>query len=393
MNRQASALKQNSIPFFVPSIGEAEIESVVETLRSGWLTTGPQVKRFEAEFAERVGARHAIAVSSCTAALHLALESIGVTQSDEVIIPTLTFASTGEVVVHLGAKPVLADIRPDTFNIDPDALESLITPRTKAIVPVHYGGQPCNMEQILKIARRRHLHVIEDAAHAIPSRYGDQIVGSIGDITCFSFYANKTITTGEGGMITTDRDDLAERMRIMSLHGISNDAWKRISAEGSWSYEILAPGYKSNMTDIAAAIGIHQHARCHELWEGRCRVADMYNSRFADLPEITVPFVELNVQHSHHLYVIQLELEKLTIDRNRFIQELNQAGIGTSVHYTPLHLHPYYRETFSYSQDDLPVASRVYERIISLPIYPGMSNADVEYVCDTVERIVEGNRK
>ena len=218
--------------------------------RPCWLTTGPKAKRFEAEFAERVGVRHAIAVSSCTAALHLALESIGVTLGDEVILPTLTFASTGEVVVHLGAKPILADIRPDTFNIDPNVLESLITPRTKAIIPVHYGGQPCQMEHILEIARRHQLHVIEDAAHAIPSRYGDQVVGSIGDITCFSFYANKTITTGEGGMITTDHDDLAERMRTMSLHGISKDAWKRFSAEGSWYYEILAPGYKSNMTDI-----------------------------------------------------------------------------------------------------------------------------------------------
>lgn len=392
MNRRTSTLRQHSIPFFVPSIGQQEIQSVVETLQSGWLTTGPKVKQFEAEFAERVGVRHAIAVNSCTSALHLALESIGVTHGDEVILPTLTFAATGEVVVHLGAKPILADIRPDTLNIDPDAIETLITSRTKAIIPVHYGGQPCHMERILEIARRHELHVIEDAAHAIPARYGDQVVGSIGDVTCFSFYANKTITTGEGGMITTDHEDLAERMRIMSLHGISKDAWKRFSAEGSWYYEILAPGYKFNMTDIAAAIGIHQHARCDELWEGRCRVVELYERRFSELAEIITPFVELNVQHSHHLYVIQLELDKLRIDRNRFIQELNQAGVGTSVHYTPLHMHPYYRVSFGYSPDDLPVARRVYERIISLPIYPGMSGADVEYVCDTVEWIVEENR-
>ena len=392
MSSTVSALKQHAIPFFRPSIGEEEIAEVVQTLRSGWLTTGPRVKQFEAQFAEYADAAHAVAVSSCTSALHLALEAIGVTAGDEVLVPTLTFASTGEIVVHLGARPVLLDCRADTFNIDPEKIEEKITPQTKAIIPVHYGGQPCEMDRILKIARKHDLKVIEDAAHAIPSRYGDQTVGSIGDITCFSFYANKTLTTGEGGMVTTDNDEYADRMRIMSLHGISRDAWKRFSAEGSWYYEILAPGYKFNMTDMAAALGIHQLARRDELWKARNRIAERYDAAMADLPEITTPFVELNVQHSRHLYVIQLELDKLRINRNKFIEELNGAGIGTSVHYTPLHLHPYYRETFGYQPDDLPTATSVYERIISLPIYPGMTDEEIDRVTETVGRIVEAHR-
>jgi perosamine synthetase len=382
-------LEQHQLPFFRPSIGEEEIGAVVETLRSGWLTTGAKVRQFEEAFAGRVGARYAIAVNSCTAALHLALESARVSAGDEVLVPTMTFAATAEIVAHLGAKPVLIDVHPDTFNLDPVLIEKHITERTRAIIPVHYGGQPCQMEQILEIARRSSLKVIEDAAHALPARYGDHMIGTIGDVTCFSFYANKTITTGEGGMIATDDDELADRMRIMSLHGISKDAWKRFSAEGSWYYEILAPGYKYNMTDIAASLGIHQLARCDEFWEARRRCAELYDAAFADVPEIKTPSVELNVQHAWHLYVIQLELDRLSIDRNTFIEKLNQAGIGTSVHYMPLHMHPYYREAFGYRPEDLPVAKAVYERIISLPIYPGLSEEDVEYVAETVKRIVE----
>jgi len=389
----ASTLKQYRVPFFVPSIGEEEIQSVVETLRSGWLTTGPRVRQFEVEFAERIGARHALAVSSGTAALQLALEAVGVTAGDEVLVPTMTFAATAEVVIHSGAKPVLMDCRPDTLNMDAGEIERKLTSRTKAVVPVHYGGQPCDMERILETARSHSLRVVEDAAHALPARYGDSIVGTIGDATCFSFYANKTITTGEGGMVSTDDDALAERMRIMSLHGISKDAWKRFSAEGSWYYEILGPGYKSNMTDIAASLGIHQLARCDQFWESRRRCAQLYDAGFADVAELKVPYVELNVQHAWHLYVIQLELERLRIDRNQFIEELGQAGIGTSVHYLPLHMHPYYRETFGYKPEDFPVAKRAYERTISLPIYPELDDSEAKYVVDTVKRIVAENRK
>jgi perosamine synthetase len=386
-----STLKQHKIPFALPTIGEEEIQAVVETLRSGWLTTGPRVKQFEAQFAERIGARHAIAVSSATTALELALEAMGVSAGDEVLVPTMTFASTGETVVHLGAKPVLVDCRADTLNVDPEKIEERITPRTKAIIPVHYGGQPCEMDRILAIARKHGLKVIEDAAHALPARYGDQVVGTIGDVTCFSFYATKTITTGEGGMITTDDDRLAERMRIMSLHGISKDAWKRFSAEGSWYYEILGPGYKFNMTDMAASLGLCQLRRCDEFWERRHRCVEQYDKGFADVSEITTPYVELNVQHAWHLYVIQLELDRLRIDRNRFIKELNQAGIGTSVHYLPLHMHPYYRDAFGYKPDDLPVARSAYDRILSLPVYPRLGDEEVQYVIDNVKRIAVEN--
>ena len=366
---------------------------VVETLRSGWLTTGPNVKRFESLFAERVEAGYAIAVNSATAALQLALDAVGVCAGDEVLVPTMTFAATAEVVIHLGAKPVLVDCCADTLNMACEQIEQKLTPQTKAVIPVHYAGQPCDMQRIMRIARAHGLFVIEDAAHALPARYGDQVVGSIGDVTCFSFYANKTITTGEGGMITTDDDALAERMRIMTLHGISRDAWKRFSAEGSWYYEILAPGYKFNMTDMAAALGMCQLRRCDEFWERRRRLAEMYDEGFADIPEVTVPHVELNVQHAWHLYVIQLELERLRIDRGEFIERLAEAGIGTSVHYMPLHMHPYYRERFGYQPDDLPVARSVYERIISLPIYPNLGEEGVEYVIDNVKRIVSQNRR
>jgi len=393
MNPKTTALKQHSIPFFKPSIGEEEIQSVVETLRSGWLTTGPKVKQFEELFADRVNAEHAIATNSCTSALHLALEALGIAEGDEVLIPSMTFASTGEVVIFQGARPVLVDIEPDTLNIDPKDIERKITSKTKAIIVVHYGGQPCEMDRILKIASQNNLRVVEDAAHAIPSRYGDQPIGSIGDITCFSFYANKTLTTGEGGMVTTNRQELADRMRIMSLHGISKDAWKRFSAEGSWYYEILAPGFKYNMTDIAASLGLHQLAKCDELWKRRQRIAMKYDESFADCNFVITPTVELNVQMSWHLYVIQLKLESLAIDRNEFIKELNATGIGTSVHYTPLHMHPLYREQYSYRPDDLPVAHDVYRRIISLPIYPGMSDDEINYVIETVRRIANEHRQ
>lgn len=393
MTQTIAALKQHNIPFFLPVIGEEEIQAVVETLRSGWLTTGPRTKQFEQQFAERIGVRHALAVNSATSALHLALEAVGVGPGDEVIVPTLTFASTAEVVVHLGARPVLADCLPDTLNIDPEKIEEKITSRTKAVVPVHYGGQPCEMDRILEIANERKLRVIEDAAHALPARYHGRAIGTIGDVTCFSFYANKTITTGEGGMIATDNDDLADRMRIMSLHGISRDAWKRFSAEGSWYYEVLAPGYKFNMTDIAASLGVHQLARCDQFWDLRRERVEWYMTGLADVLEVALPSVIPDVEHAWHLFVIQLATERLRIDRNEFIKRLNAAGIGTSVHYTPLHMHPYYRDKWGYQPGDLPVAQSVYNRIISLPLHPRLSRADTDFVIDTVRQIVTENRR
>ena len=381
------------LPFHAPDIREDEIQAVVETLRSGWLTTGLKVRQFEAEFARYIGCRQAIAVNSGTAALHLALEAVGVTEGDEVLVPTLTFTATAEVVVYQRAKPVLVDCRPDTYNIDPDQIERTITPRTKAVIPVHFGGQSCDMDRILNIARRHRLYVIEDAAHALPTRHRGEMVGTIGDITCFSFYATKTITTGEGGMAVTENPEWAERMRLMSLHGMSRDAWKRYTAEGAWYYEIIAPGYKYNLTDLAAAIGVQQLKKCDYFWQRRCHYAALYTEGLRDLPEITVPVAVTEGAHAWHLYVIQLHLEQLCITRGEFISLLNQQGIGTSVHFIPLHLHPYYKETFRHRREDFPNASAVFDRIVSLPIYPKMTEADVERVISAVRTIIKQYRR
>jgi dTDP-4-amino-4,6-dideoxygalactose transaminase len=381
------------LPFHVPDIADDEIQAVVETLRSGWLTTGSKARQFEEDFARYVGSRHAVAVNSGTAALHLALEAIGLREGDEVLVPTMTFAASAEVVRYFKAMPVLVDCRRDTLNVDPDQIEKAITAKTKAIMPVHIGGQPCDMDRILEIARVRDLKVIEDAAHALPTHHRGRMVGTIGDITCFSFYATKTITTGEGGMATTENAAWAERMRIMSLHGISHDAWKRYTAEGSWYYEILDPGYKYNLTDVAAALGIQQLKKCDRFWELRQRCASWYNEGFKDVPEVTVPYVAPDVQHAWHLYVLQLNLERLRISRNEFIEHLRQENIGTSVHFIPLHLHPYYRDTFGYRREDFPHASAVFERIISLPIYPKLTATEAQRVIDTVRRLARQHRR
>jgi dTDP-4-amino-4,6-dideoxygalactose transaminase len=381
------------IPFHKPAIGEDEIQSVVETLRSGWLTTGSKVKRFEEDFSSYVGSKHAVAVNSGTAALHLALDAVGIKEGDEVIVPTMTFAATAEVVLYFKAKPVLVDCQRDTFNLDPTQIEVAITSKTKAIIPVHIAGQPCDMDDILSIARKYDLRVIEDAAHSLPAGYHGDTIGTIGDITCFSFYATKTITTGEGGMATTDNSEWAKRMRMMSLHGISHDAWKRYTKEGSWYYEVLYPGFKYNLTDIAAAIGIEQLKKCDEFWRARQRIARIYEKAFAQLEEVEVPACRKDVQHAWHLFVIQLNLERLRINRNQFVDALREHEIGTSVHFIPLHMHPYYRDKFGYKPGDFPNASRVFERIVSLPIYPKMTEAEVERVVGAVRKIVLDNRK
>jgi dTDP-4-amino-4,6-dideoxygalactose transaminase len=381
------------LPFHKPDIGEAEAEAVLDTLRSGWLTTGSKVKQFEADFAKYLGCSHAVAVNSCTAALHLALEAVGIEQGDEVIVPTMTFTASAEVVLYFKAKPVLVDCLPDTLNIDPDCVERAITAKTKAIIPVHFGGQPCDMDSILEIARRHKLYVIEDAAHALPSNYRGQRVGTIGDITCFSFYATKTITTGEGGMATTQNPEWAARMRMMSLHGISHDAWKRYTKEGSWYYEVLYPGFKYNLTDIAAAIGVEQLKKCDRFWQGRERIAHIYQKALADLQEIQLPTSREDARHAWHLFVIQLNLERLKITRNEFIEALREQAIGTSVHFIPLHLHPYYRDRFGYKPEDFPNASAVFDRIVSLPIYPSMTESDVEKVIEAVTNITKANRR
>jgi len=381
------------LPFHLPDIGDEEILSVNETLRSGWLTTGPKVKQFEKDFARYTGSRNAVAVNSGTAALHLAMDAIGIKEGDQVIVPTMTFTATAEVVLYFKARPVLVDCEPDTLNIDPDQIERKITSKTRAIIPVHFAGHPCEMDRIMEIARRNNLKVVEDAAHALPARYRNMMVGTIGDITCFSFYATKTIATGEGGMATTDNPDWSKRMRVMSLHGISSDAWKRYSAEGSWYYEVISPGYKYNLTDVAAAIGIEQLKKCDRFWDARRRIAESYDKAFSDLPEIRTPVSRCYIEHPRHLYVIQLELERLTITRSQFIELLKEQGIGTSVHFIPLHIHPYYRDALGHKPADFPMASAAYERIVSLPIYPKMTETDVSQVIETVKNTVSKYRR
>ena len=388
-----NSTNQVFIPFHIPEIGEDEISSVIETLRSGWLTTGPKVKTFEADFGRYVGSSHAVAVNSGTAALHLALDAVGIKEGDEVIVPAMTFAATAEVVLYFKAKPVLVDCEPDTLNLDPSHLEAAVTSKTKAIVPVHFGGQPCDMSRILEIARSYRLNVIEDAAHALPASYRGKKVGTLSDITCFSFYATKTITTGEGGMATTENSEWAKRMRMMSLHGISHDAWKRYAKEGSWYYEVLRPGFKYNLTDIAAALGIEQLKKCDEFGAARSKIAAAYSEAFKSVPEIRTPRCAPEIQHAWHLYVIQLQIDRLKITRDQFIEALKERGIGTSVHFIPLHLHPYYRDTFCYAATHFPCASAVFERIVSLPIYPKMTDGNLRDVIGAVRKLIQEYRR
>jgi dTDP-4-amino-4,6-dideoxygalactose transaminase len=394
-------VRERFLPFALPSIGEEEIAEVIDSLRSGWITTGPKVKRFEEEFAQYIGCEHAIAVNSCTAALHIALTALGVGPGDEVIVPTLTFCSTANVVVHLGARPVLVDVGED-FNVQPHAVERAVTSRTKAIVPVHYSGQACDLAPVYEIARRRNLSVIEDAAHAVGAEYGHrkigagheaQVFGLENHVVCFSFYATKNLATGEGGMIVTSGSHLAERMRRLSLHGMSRDAWKRYTGSGSWYYEVLEAGYKDNMTDVQAAIGIHQLKKLDGFIKTRARYAALYNEAFADVPEIETPRVHPGRKHAWHLYVIRLALDRLTIDRAAFIEELRARNIGTSVHFIPVHLHPYYRDRFGYGRGDLKQAESLYDRIVSLPLYPGMTVEDVHEVIGAVQKVISINRR
>ncbi len=379
------------LPFHTPDIGDEEISAVTEALRSGWLTTGPKVHAFEQAFAGYIGAPYAVAVNSCTAALHLALDAIGLAEGDEVLVPTMTFAATAEVVTYFRARPVLVDCEQDTLNLDPYSLERAITPRSRAVIPVHYAGHACDMDRILPIAQRHRLKVIEDAAHALPARYKGQMTGTFSDLACFSFYATKTLCTGEGGMVTTANSQYAERIRMMSLHGISKDAWKRYTADGSWYYEIVSPGFKYNMTDIAAALGLVQLGKCDRMLESRRHIAEVYNQAFRGMREVVTPVVRPEVDHSWHLYPIRLVLEQLRVGRSEFIAMMRERNIGTSVHFIPLHLHPYYRDRYKYRPDDFPNASDSYERLVSLPIYPGMTERDAHDVVSAIDDIIAHN--
>jgi dTDP-4-amino-4,6-dideoxygalactose transaminase len=387
---------QPFLPFALPEIGDDEIAEVVDTLKSGWVTTGPKAKRFEQAFAEFLGQNaedsqlECIAVNSATAGLHLALEAIGIGPGDEVITTTHTFTATAEVVRYLGADVRLVDIDPATLNIDIAAIEAAITPRTKAIMPVHYAGLAVDMLAVLDIARRHGLRVVEDAAHALPTTIEKELIGTLGsDATVFSFYANKTMTTGEGGMLVTRNPELAKRARIMRLHGMSRDAFDRFTAKvPSWYYEIVAPGFKYNLTDIAAALGLHQLKRLPAFQRRREQIATRYHEAFADLPVILPPDAPEGDVHSWHLYVLRLA-DDAGIDRDRFIEGMFAAGIGCSVHYVPLHLHPYWRDRYGLTPEQFPHSQKAYERMVSLPLYTAMTDADVERVIAAVRGLLE----
>ncbi len=377
------------LPFALPDIGEAEIDEVVDSLRSGWLTTGPKVRRFEQAFAERLAMPQAIAVNSATAGLHLALEAFGIGPGDKVLTTPFTFTASAEVVRYLGADPVFADIDEATCNLDPTCAAEVLarTADVRMLLPVHYGGQSCDMDPLLALARDHGLTVVEDAAHAFPTRYGDHWIGQLGDATVFSFYATKTVTTGEGGMVVLRDADKAARMRVMRLHGISHDVFDRYSAQKpSWSYEVVAPGFKYNLTDLAAALGIHQLARAEHMRQRREAIAAIYLREFADLPcRLPHPARPADT-HAWHLFPLQLEQEAMA--RDRFIEFMCEAGIGTSVHFIPLHQQPYWRDRYGLRDQDFPVATRVARRIVSLPIYSRMSDADVDRVVTTVRRLL-----
>jgi dTDP-4-amino-4,6-dideoxygalactose transaminase len=405
------------VPFFRPSLQEHEVDEVVETLRSGWLTSGPKVKRFETAFASAVGATNAVALNSCTAALHLAVEALGLKEGQGVLVPTMTFAATAEVVRYQGAIPILVDCDPLTLNLDlVDAERKLAQARRGSysgagspkaarrpgakpleivgIMPVHVGGLMMELDQLQAFAKKHKLWIVEDAAHAFPSawRRNDQHAwqqrsNGPSTVTCYSFYANKTITTGEGGMAVTNNAKLARRIKMMSLHGLSHDAWGRYSANGNWDYKIVAPGYKYNLTDIAAALGIHQLDRAEGMRQERQAIARRYAEALANLEQVELPPDGANHIHSWHLFALKLRLRRLTINRDEFINELKRSGVGCSVHWRPLHLHPYYQKTFGFRAQDFPVATASWKRVVSLPIFPGMRDDEIEHVIATVKRI------
>ena len=379
------------VPFSPPVIGEDEIREVIDTLRSDWITTGPKTARFEMEFAQLVGAPAALGLNSCTAALHLSLAVLGIGPGDLVATTPMTFAASVNVIEHVGARPLLVDVEPDTLNLSPAALRERLTPQVKAIIAVHYAGHPADLDALGELAARRSIPLIEDAAHALPAFHRGRAIGSSGRLTAFSFYATKNLTTAEGGMLTGD-PELVARARPLSLHGMSRDASRRYQRGGSWRYEILAPGFKYNMTDLAAGLGLAQLRRLPAFQERRRRIVDAYDQAFAGLP-LRTPVERPGCRSALHLYPIRLELERLAIDRDEVIRRLDARGVGTSVHFIPIHLHPYYRDKYGYAPDDFPVAHDAFQRLVSLPLNAGMQEEDVAHVIEAVRDVLAGARR
>lgn len=385
-------MRDQFLPFAPPKIGEEEIEEVIDTLRSGWLTTGPKTRVFAEQFANDTAAPSALPVSSCTAALHLSLLTAGIGQGDEVITTPLTFAASVNVIEHCGARPVLADVRPDTLNINPAEIEKAITPATRAVIAVHYAGHPVELEAVRDICQRHNLILIEDAAHAIGAAYRGEPIGSGDNPAAFSFYATKNLTTGEGGMLTGSAE-ITEKARILSLHGMSREAWSRYAAGGKWAYDVVSPGYKYNMTDIQAALGIQQLARFPNMQQRRREIVRQYDAAFSGDACFQTPVSHDDVTHAWHLYVLRLNESAWTIDRNKFIDELNSRNIGTSVHFIPIHLHSWYSSKYGLQPDDFPIAFQNYQRMVSLPLSASMSDQDVADVIEAVTDIASRFRR
>ena len=391
--RGGSPVRSSFLPFHQPLIDADDERAVIDTLRSGWLTTGPRTKSFETELAAYTGSRHCVAVNSCTAALHLALEAAGIGPGDEVITSPITFASTANVIVHRGARPVFVDVVPDTANIDPDAIGAAITPKTKAVIPVDFAGHPAELDEIMEIGRAHGLAIIEDAAHAIGAEYMGRRVGGIADMTCFSFYATKNITSGEGGALTTNRPAWADRISVMALHGISRDAWKRYGAEGYRHWDIIAPGYKYNMFDVQAALLRSQFAKLETFHARRIALKHRLDAGLCDVPEITMLSERPSVKHAYHLYPIVVRTEMLRADRDTIMNAIQAENVGIGIHFRAVHLHPYYAETFGFGRGMCPHAEYYSDRTISLPLYPKMTDADADDVIAAVRKVVAHYRQ
>ncbi|MGZ8475186.1 MAG: DegT/DnrJ/EryC1/StrS family aminotransferase [Candidatus Limnocylindria bacterium] len=375
--------------FGSPLIGEEEIQEVEDVLRSGWLGTGPRVAQFEEAFRELKGADHAVALNSCTAALHIAMHAVGVGEGDEVITTPLTFAATANAIVHAGARPVFADCDRRTMNIDPEAVAAAVTPRTKAIVPVHFAGRPCDMRRVMAIADQHDLTVIEDCAHAVEAEYHDRPVGTIGDVGCFSFYVTKNVVTGEGGMLVTNSAEIADRAKVLSLHGMTRDAWRRFSDEGYRHYQVVEAGFKYNMMDLQAAIGLHQLERLEQNARRRLEIWERYDEAFDGLPCETPLPAEPGTRHARHLYTLLVDVEALGVSRDEVLDRLTEQNIGAGVHYVALHLHPFYSETLDLHRGDFPEAEYVSDRTISIPLSAKLTDDDVEDVIWAVRTALE----
>ena len=388
----SNPVRNDFLVFGSPKIEQEEIDEVVECLKSGWIGTGPRVNQFENAFRDYIGSKYAIALNSCTAALHLSMLVSGVSIGDEVITTPMTFAATANAILHTGAKPIFVDVEKDSMNIDPSLIEKAISPKTKAILPVHFAGRPCNMDHIMEIAQKNNLLVIEDAAHAVEAKYKGKKIGNIGDMTCFSFYVTKNLVTGEGGMITTNNEEWSKKIKIRALHGMTSDARMRYANENYKHYQVIAPGFKYNMMDIQASLGIHQLKRLDKNFDRRKEIWNIYNKAFENLP-ITTPSEEKDTVHGRHLYTLLLDLDNLKISRDEFLGEIVRENIGVGVHFISLHLQPYYKETFGLKKDDFPNSAFISERTVSIPFSAKLTEKDVQDVINAITKVLNRNMR